>query len=95
MWPLGCPTEATLESFVCAFTSLGYSIGSTAEFEAGVEKVAIYHDAHEPTHTAKQLRDGSGWWQSKLGTSIDIVHELNAVSGGVYGQFRLVMTRAR
>lgn len=91
--------EETLAAFIRAFELSGYSICQSEVPEPGVEKIAIFVDSlGEPTHAAKQLNDGTGWWKSKLGWqndvhTVDIEHELHAVGGGCYGTVARVMAR--
>jgi hypothetical protein len=93
-WPPGVPEEETVEAFVQAFATIGYEEADSADFEEGVEKIALYQSAGEPTHAARQLPDGS--WTSKLGDYEDIRHEsLSAVEGSNYGTVVVVLGRAR
>ena len=66
------PGEETVEDFVQAFESLGYSRKRTnAKLEKGIEKIAIFVDADDlPTHAARQLE--SGRWANKCGDYEDI-----------------------
>jgi hypothetical protein len=74
----------TLEAFVAALGTRGFSTCATSAVEPGHEKIALYAQEATPTHVARQLRNG--WWTSKLGPSFDIEHvDLRAVAGGVYG----------
>jgi hypothetical protein len=73
-WPANVPREETLEAFVAAFSTLGYSVTEDPSREPGVEKVALYSDRiGTPTHAARQLPNGQ--WTSKLGKDIDIEHD--------------------
>jgi hypothetical protein len=57
-WPDGVPRARTLEAFHAALATLGYSVCTD---EPGVEKVALFADAHGlPTHAARQLANGHG-----------------------------------
>lgn len=83
-WPPSVPREETVSAFLEAFATRGYVSCSSADLEAGVEKIALYAHSNRPTHSARQL--ATGWWTSKLGPSVDIEHSRpEAVSGGVYG----------
>ena len=83
-WPPDVPREETLEAFVAALGTRGFSPCSSSALEAGLEKIALYAAGTIPTHTARQL--SNGWWTSKLGPSFDIEHaDLEALAGGVYG----------
>jgi len=55
-WPEGVLREITLNSFVAAFQTLGYSISSDETLEAGFEKVALFVDSlGRPSHASLQL----------------------------------------
>jgi hypothetical protein len=83
-WPPGIPREETLDAVVAAFGTRGFSPCAGADFEAGLEKIALYAAGDIPTHAARQLPNG--WWTSKLGPSFDIEHDTpEAVAGGAYG----------
>jgi hypothetical protein len=83
-WPAGVPREETVEAFLAALGTRGYSSCSSSEVEVGLEKIAVYSTGNVPTHAALQLFNG--WWTSKLGPSFDIEHSnLEALAGGVYG----------
>jgi hypothetical protein len=61
VWPGGLERKETLECFVSAYALQGYVCCESGKFEAGFEKVAIYADSTgEPTHAARQLRQGDG-----------------------------------
>jgi hypothetical protein len=91
-WPPGVAREVTQRAFQEAFASLGYELCAGEEPEAGMEKVALFADAHgKPTHAARQL--SSGHWSSKLGKAEDIEHALRALEGELYGSVVLLMRR--
>jgi hypothetical protein len=90
-WPAGSALEETLDAFVAAFATRGYSLCAGEEHEPGFEKVALFASAAVPTHAARQL--ASGRWTSKLGLREDIEHDLHALSGGVYGTVELLLKR--
>lgn len=92
-WPPGVPREETLDAFVKAFATLGYSETEDFDVEAGVEKIAIYTRNGEPMHAARQLVDGS--WSSKCGRNVDIEHELADLFGPEYGRATHVFARQR
>jgi hypothetical protein len=93
-WPPDVPREESLRAFVAAFATLDYVPASSADFEEGVEKVALYARGGQPTHMARQLP--SGRWTSKLGPAIDIEHAtLDAVAGGEYGEPIVILARTR
>lgn len=92
-WPETPIPPETLESFIRAFNSLGYSISDNADVESGKEKVAIYtDDSEKPKHAARQVEDGS--WASKLGGLEDIIHhDLTDLSNSSYGSVATVLSR--
>ena len=91
-WPEGIDRVATLDAFIKAFATLGYSPCEGEELIAGVEKIALYAVGDMPTHAARQLSNGR--WSSKLGKSVDIEHELHALAGVQYGQVAAILSRA-
>lgn len=90
-WPADVPREYTLEAYVGAFESIGYTRCDDGEFEPGWVKVAIFVGPVRPTHAARQL-DGRRW-VSKCGVSEDIEHELNALQGDIYGRVACFLKR--
>jgi len=84
-WPPGIPRTYTLDAYIEAYKTLGYSVCGDAEYESDFEKVAIYADSNgKPTHAAKQL--DSGKWTSKLGRLEDIEHtDLDSIINPIYG----------
>jgi hypothetical protein len=91
-WPPNVPRSTTIESFIAAFRSLGYERCPGAEYEPWLEKVAIYIDAAgNPQHAARQLPNRL--WTSKLGRSIDLEHDLEALCGPYYGTASIFMSR--
>lgn len=92
-WPEGIAREETLECFIEAFESLGYTTCDNGELVEGVEKIAFYSKDGKPTHAARQLENGK--WTSKCGAYIDISHTLNGVCGEIYGQVSGFMERER
>jgi len=93
-WPSGIPREETIDAFVKAFGSLGYTICSDANPEPGYEKVAIYAKQYgNPTHVARQIDLGK--WTSKIGSLEDIEHDINSLSGPIYGNPRVYMRRPK
>ncbi|MCY3627045.1 MAG: hypothetical protein OXG88_05340 [Gammaproteobacteria bacterium] len=93
-WPDGVSRVVSIESFVNAFTTLGYRECVSGEFEEDLEKVALYAIDDRPTHMARQLDDGS--WTSKLGELEDICHKtLDLLEGDYYGRVQVFMCRPR
>jgi len=91
-WPDGVSREETILAFRDAFATIGFSECSDAEFEGGIEKIALFANEHAfPLHAARQLANGR--WTSKLGELEDIEHALHDLEGQVYGKVTLIMRR--
>ena len=91
-WPSNVPVQETLDAFIKAFGSIGFTPCGNAVIEQGHEKVALYVDENgKPTHAARQLPNGR--WTSKLGKIQDIEHELDGLTGAVYGVVAQVLKR--
>ena len=65
-WPSGIVPELTVEAFVLALASVGFSPCSNGSLDPTWEKAAIYATDEGPTHAARQLANGR--WTSKLGS---------------------------
>jgi len=97
-WPTGIPRVETLEAFIQAFGTVGYSPGANASLQDGIEKVAIFAlrlgALLVPKHAARQLE--SGIWTSKMGSLEDITHiACDAVNGPAYGEAVEFLARPR
>lgn len=99
-WPPSVTREVSIQAFMDAYATLGYTLCLNASLEDGVEKLAIYAVQSPldgdwmPTHAALQLP--SGLWSSKLGPFEDVSHNTpDAVSGPVYGKPVVYMCRLR
>ncbi|MDF5722241.1 MAG: hypothetical protein PUP91_17485 [Rhizonema sp. PD37] len=91
-WVEGVTAELTMSAFIQAYKSLGYELCDNSELEAGFEKIAIYATSDgEPTHAARQLSNGK--WTSKLGRWEDIEHELEGLTGEMYGSVQQILKR--
>ncbi len=90
-WPAHASDDETLETFKEMFAARGYSECETPDHEAGFEKVAIFEKGGEVTHAARQLPDGR--WISKIGTNVDIVHELPDLESDLYGKVAVCLHR--
>lgn len=88
-WPPNVPREITIDAFIRAYGTVGYTVCGEGDLEAGFEKIALYAKRMpwgdvEPTHAARQLPDGT--WTSKLGPCEDVNHKTVAdVNGPAYG----------
>jgi hypothetical protein len=78
-WPPNVPREYSLDGYIQAFESIGFTRCDSHDLEPGFEKVAIFANDAGPTHASKQSGDGS--WSSKLGVFEDIEHVLEALAG--------------
>ncbi len=91
-WPPNIPVQESLDAFIKAFGSIGFTPCENANVEQGYEKVALYVDRNgKPTHVARQLPNGR--WTSKLGRIEDIEHELDGLTGAAYGVVAQVLKR--
>lgn len=92
-WPPGIPRTETIDSFILAFETLGYSQCNNGNVEHNLEKVVLYVDNNgKPTHMARQLVDGN--WTSKCGKWCDISHDTpDVVAGGTYGVSSIYLSR--
>lgn len=83
-WPQNVPRVATLDAFIKAFATLGYSKCHDANYERDFTKIAIFiNNFGIPTHAARLLHNGR--WTSKCGSGEDIEHDLHALCGQLYG----------
>jgi hypothetical protein len=82
-WPPGVVRACTLDAFLQAFATIGYTPCPDGSLEPGWEKVALYATDEGPAHAARQLADGR--WSSKLGPEDDIEHALEGLEGTLYG----------
>lgn len=94
-WPPDIPAQETLDAFVRAYETLGFTPCADAALEPGFEKIAIYaNPGGSPKHAARQL--SSGKWTSKLGRAVDIEHvDPGALEGQLYGSTCLFLKRRR
>ncbi|MEX0267817.1 hypothetical protein AB3R30_01620 [Leptolyngbyaceae cyanobacterium UHCC 1019] len=94
-WPENAPRELTLEAFIQTYGMLGYVPCDSAEVEPEFQKIAIYVNAGEPSHAARQLPNGN--WTSKLGGWEDIEHQIEGIENGIgdvnYGFVQQIMKR--
>lgn len=92
-WPPKIPRTYTLEAYIKAYETLGYTVCEDVGYESGFEKIAIFVNyKREPTHAARQL--SSGYWTSKLGDLEDIEHAtLDDLAGSLYGSVAVILKR--
>ena len=93
-WPDGVPQDVAVDTFVTLFETLGFETCADSSLEAGHEKIAIYGQADEFRHVARQLE--SGTWTSKLGDFEDIEHDdLHSLMFSGYGSPLRFLRRTR
>jgi hypothetical protein len=93
-WPPDARREYSLDAYVRAFESIGFTRCDSSDWEPGFEKVAIFANETGPTHASRQLSDGK--WSSKLGPCEDIEHVLEALAGDEceeYGQVAQILKK--
>jgi len=91
-WPAGVQRELTIDAFIAAFSTKGYSVCENGLYEEGFIKIAIFaKDDGTPTHAARQKSNGR--WTSKCGKYKDIEHELDALCGAIYGNITCYMKK--
>lgn len=83
-WPNGCLEEVTILAFERMFATLGYEPCNIGRRESGYEKIVLYALKDQPTHAARQLKNGR--WTSKLGKNVDIEHKVRDLEGPRYGK---------
>jgi len=91
-WPIQPGDD--LATLISLFASLGYALCDDDRLEVGYQRVALYADDFGNwTHAARQLPDG--WWTSKLGEAVDILHRSpHALVSDSYGEVCAIMKRA-
>lgn len=90
-WPRHAIREGSLKGWQSAFSSIGYQVCATGDFDFEYEKISIYAKEGEPTHAARQLPNGK--WTSKCGRLQDIEHLLEDLEGLEYGMVTVFMRR--
>jgi len=95
-WPAGCSRDMSPEAIISVFEREGYEPCKDGALEQGYKKVALYVKVNdgqvEVMHVALlERKTRNGWWKSKLGIDADIVHTLEALSQGEYGEPRLFL----
>jgi hypothetical protein len=98
-WPTGpgvsieLPGEETIDNFVNAFKTEGYSVCRNGKFHRRYEKIALYvNDQRNPLHAARSL-PSQVWW-SKLGDFENIKHtNLDCLEGNLYGEVQVFLKR--
>jgi hypothetical protein len=84
-WPPDAPRESSLDGYIRAFESIGFTRCDSSDWEPGFEKVAMVANETGPTHASKQLANGN--WSGKLGVFEDIEHVLEALIGDDFEEY--------
>ena len=93
-WPQGVERVSTAAAYIKAYSTIGYAICTTAEYEEGFEKIAIFTNTlGTPTHAARQIAPEV--WTSKLGKAHDISHTLAGLVGQIYGEPTIFLKRKK
>jgi hypothetical protein len=94
-WPVGAPSAYTVDAYMQAYSTIGYEVTGSGDFEVRCERIVLFAEASgKPTHAARQLENGK--WSSKLGQDVDIEHATPlGVSGQLYGLPVVFMRRPR
>jgi len=97
-WPKNVPREETVEAFILAYGTLGFTLCGDGSLQSDIEKIALFARVARgiliPTHASRQLE--SGEWTSKLGPFEDVAHStLDAVNSPIYGQAICFLARPR
>jgi hypothetical protein len=79
--------KRTLAEQDALYKARGFVPSATCEPEHKKRKVAVYCKDGEPVHAAKEIADG-GWYESKRGNNIRIIHRRDELEGGFYGDVR-------
>lgn len=78
-----------IEDFDCFYEQYDLKIsennGKNFHPQCKMRKVVLFSKDGIPTHAAKEIADG-GWWESKLGREIRIIHRLEQLEGDEYGK---------
>ncbi|MDC0434679.1 hypothetical protein OAM69_03450 [bacterium] len=84
-WPDGAIFSYEAKALFSAYEQIGFVECENSNLEKGYQKVALYRNSSGFwTHAARQMPDGG--WASKLGKSVDIVHDdPETVCGEAYG----------
>ena len=93
-WPAQVARSTTVNAFIAAYRTHGYTPCNSRDVEVGVEKVAIYVGPdYQVLHAARQLSDGR--WTSKLGLYVDVAHTLTGLEGNEYGRVAQILMREK
>lgn len=97
-WPRSAPRSETIDAFIAAYSTVGFSVCNNGALEDGIEKIALFAKSSRglmiPTHAARQLT--SGKWTSKMGPLEDVIHDLpDDPRGPIYGVVVCYMARQR
>jgi hypothetical protein len=84
-WPVPIIGKSPMEAFMELFDKNGWIVTSDRGLEPGQSKIALFVHPKDgqPKHAARLM--DSGLWTSKLGSDIDLSHELEELEGPAYG----------
>jgi hypothetical protein len=94
-WPKGVVRNYSVEAYVAAFETRGFSRCQDSSLDPKLEKIAIYANQWGFfEHAARQLPDGR--WTSKMAEDEDIIHDdLQSLTGEHAGTPVYFMSRER
>lgn len=92
-WPENADEGFGVESFASLLKQMGFAPCENRDLESGATKIALFAADGEITHAARQLENGR--WTSKLGSDVDIEHNLLAIEGRILGQVVACFRRVR
>ncbi|MBM3240488.1 RHS repeat-associated core domain-containing protein [Candidatus Poribacteria bacterium] len=76
-----------VEDFDGFYKKKGYQESKNCDPECKKRKIALFVKNGNPTHAARETAD-SGWWESKRGSNVRIMHRLSQLEGRVYGNVK-------
>ena len=90
-WPKTIPRANTLDNFIELFRLRKFELCDDGSFENGYIKIAIFCNSNGVTHAARQLPNGL--WSSKLGPFFSVLHTIESISNGEYGDVTRFMKK--
>jgi hypothetical protein len=92
-WPDHLPRGRGIDNFLAFFRAEGFQVGACANYVSH-ETIAIYMQGPLVEHIA--WCSEVGFWESKLGDLVDVVHaSVDDVGGGIYGEYAMSLSRLR
>ncbi|MCK4830265.1 hypothetical protein KA005_81860 [bacterium] len=90
-WPPEISRSYSLDSYKAIYLKRGFTIDSDHDIEHDLSKIALFAKNDLPTHASKKTSSRN--WSSKLGSSIDIEHELEGLIGEAYGIVKIIFKK--